>query len=1624
MRSKERVKPLGLFVVLLFLVSAASVGFIFKGGVAPPVKAEPNGPLVYLFKDEFGSVGLAQWTGYSDPPTFSSLYGYNSSSASFGSYGWISTHFSPGNQSTVYLTYYLSTVPGGTDFEASLASSDGSEILTVLVNGGEMFFSATVNGTAALTNYDAGKSVSNYVFHQITLETSNFSGGLNYQVFLDGSQVYMASIDYPSSSLSILKFDELGWGTTLSNVAVYEYLPNPFHYEGLDFQSLDSMTGGSVYLNGSLITGANQDSYVVVGDTANITAVPSQGYFFGGWALGNDSNLANPLYLKITETQFLIDNAIDIYWTFNKTVTVSGVNYLSDGNQWAESNATLAGDFAFFNATGVRHISIRVMWSCMEPTIGSINPTDLYNVKRVLQIAQEFGLLVDVTFWTQFGYSLGLPGYIHSYFDLIQNSTAQTLYLNYLALVVNDLKGYPVIESWAVMNEPWYNTPSQRAPFETFLASCYSRVKGLDPTRLVICRFTLSFTPASGLFSQEMYRVFDEFAVTVYLDPNNPGSLVYNSNWADWNQLVSDLNGLNQRLIVIEFGSNSTNNSYQEAYIAGLLTVFNSTGIVNLAYCWAWQTRPISGPTSESFNICGADDTARPAYTPLTWYPDLSLPGYLQVSPPSNPSNVTNPNPSPGNTTVTNPADPMPAFQSHIVPSYVLMNGSETDNWQVAVNSDYVLVIRNNVTASGSGYWLQISVWNDSSNSYGGDFVLNYVNASYVQINGVNNEPVHYLAVTGGEIDVYAFHSNESIVFVSGSNQVSGNGGGHGVYPSNSFPNLIETTNGDGNFTGGKVFYQLVPTWNLAAVLNNTHVVPASNVTAGDLWPISVSSDYELTVNDSLTGSSPALAVEVGGSQALASEMQLYLSGSTLSGSWSDGVLSPGLTVTGGVFEVYVFHSNDSIVFVSGSDRVSKSATFPSSWPTAIYTSLADGSVSGGSVSYQLDPILNDEILVTNLTTNYPSIEYNVPNGFGYMVANMFYEKNGSADLSSPVISGAFNLSGPWGPTEGVFYPSYSLEYANGSNLVIPNAWVFPFFPDPNGENETRVWTYSTITGRDGQGKNNVVSLASQTVYFDKIVVASKGVYPTRPSEGETVTFYWTFRSYLRPDLYFVNASPYDYVGVRVNGSEVENSATWNNVSKRWEYQARLPYVVGGSVNVNLTTDCWWTLLSLEGDLGLSANETVAVAGSLGSPTNQTTVTSPVTGENPWGIAEANNYDPNNPNPSGSVTYSALEVANIPANSGWESPQGNLTNTINGFLKFDLSGLPSDAVITGATIELSNAVNGLPANYVQFFGSSPYSTYPYSPPEYWVANSVNWDHQPEVSRPLGVFLVPGNNNGSETVFTENYSSPQITSWVQDSFFNGTPASFELVANNATLNDLLFALHSFGYGAVDPTLFVSYYLSGSPGGPPSSGFTAVITLNGPTICYLGTATSLSWTVRLNGYAVPIYEMTVTKNGVFFANVTESSRWLTMYSPSVASRQIFNVSGFSDPAGDGYTVTPLTVDWIASTGKHGGGGPVINNNSTTPTNSTKPTNSTTGPSKGTGGSGTAFSIGGFVTFASQVLPWWGWIIILLLICALCARAVYNWYNNKKRGPNPNRISESRPRLNARGGRRSRS
>ena len=198
-----------------------------------------------------------------------------------------------------------------------------------------------------------------------------------------------------------------------------------------------------------------------------------------------------------------------------------GVNYLSDGNRYYESDDILEKDFAFFKQNGISIISIRVMWISIESSPGNFRTEVINNYKRVLSMAEKYNLKVNIDFWSHF-HSFSTywrPNYVTSNRAIYLDNSIKQAWFNMVKYVVNQLNGYSAINSWAVMNEPFYDYSSDRVPMERFIVECADLIRSLD-NRPITCRFTVDYNPWNGLFDYDILDALDIVSITEYMSPD------------------------------------------------------------------------------------------------------------------------------------------------------------------------------------------------------------------------------------------------------------------------------------------------------------------------------------------------------------------------------------------------------------------------------------------------------------------------------------------------------------------------------------------------------------------------------------------------------------------------------------------------------------------------------------------------------------------------------------------------------------------------------------------------------------------------------------------------------------------------------------------------------------------------------------------------------------------------------------------------------------------------------------------------------------------------------------------------------------------------------------------------
>jgi len=276
----------------------------------------------------------------------------------------------------------------------------------------------------------------------------------------------------------------------------------------------------------------------------------------------------------------------------------SGLNYLSGSNRFYQEDSVTESDFAFFKANNISSLSIRIVWKSFVEDHDNVTS----NYKRILTIAEDYGLKVQFDFWTWFNESSPKPTFLTSVYDTIRNSTAKQLWLDFVSEVINEFKSYDCVESWTMMNEPLIKMPSDEALFYQCWNDQRTLMKSID-SRPVSIRFALGDSPWSGDFNKsEVFQLCDYIAINEYLDPSDESYTIKGGNWTMFNECVSDCENNHKPLVITEFGSDTGDDADKRMWYEQSLALFKSKGIQK-AYSWAWQT---TNPESERYSIAGS----------------------------------------------------------------------------------------------------------------------------------------------------------------------------------------------------------------------------------------------------------------------------------------------------------------------------------------------------------------------------------------------------------------------------------------------------------------------------------------------------------------------------------------------------------------------------------------------------------------------------------------------------------------------------------------------------------------------------------------------------------------------------------------------------------------------------------------------------------------------------------------------------------------------------------------------------------------------------------------------------------------------------------------------------------
>ena len=147
-----------------------------------------------------------------------------------------------------------------------------------------------------------------------------------------------------------------------------------------------------------------------------------------------------------------------------------GVNLVSNGNTYTEYQGPLALDnlLASFSSAGLKWISVRTVWSVIEPeAMGRYDDTIARNIGRIIDRASGHDIDVMLDFHTLFGIAdhqnwtypqwahAGPGGDQRGSIQIARDPETCRAYASMQQHIVGQLAGKPALKVISVVNEPW-----------------------------------------------------------------------------------------------------------------------------------------------------------------------------------------------------------------------------------------------------------------------------------------------------------------------------------------------------------------------------------------------------------------------------------------------------------------------------------------------------------------------------------------------------------------------------------------------------------------------------------------------------------------------------------------------------------------------------------------------------------------------------------------------------------------------------------------------------------------------------------------------------------------------------------------------------------------------------------------------------------------------------------------------------------------------------------------------------------------------------------------------------------------------------------------------------------------
>ena len=285
---------------------------------------------------------------------------------------------------------------------------------------------------------------------------------------------------------------------------------------------------------------------------------------------------------------------------------------------------------ASLSSAGLKWISVRVIWSVVEPdAMGQYDDIITRNIGRIIDRASSHDIDVMLDFHTLFGVAghqnwtypqwayAGPAGDQKGSIQIARDPRTRRAFASMQAHVVEQLKGWPALKVISVVNEPW-GRPDDIPDLNAMIGDLAAHTRLIARQKVAIrlaAGWSFTSRRADQRFDPSLATAFDVIGMNVYLDPNSETQDSGGASWTEVDNAAALVHGQQHLLWITEFGDDTSNDDQQAAYFTAAVKRMSPTADVMLG--WMWQ----SSKTEDTFNIAASWDRGRPSFHCLT-HPD------------------------------------------------------------------------------------------------------------------------------------------------------------------------------------------------------------------------------------------------------------------------------------------------------------------------------------------------------------------------------------------------------------------------------------------------------------------------------------------------------------------------------------------------------------------------------------------------------------------------------------------------------------------------------------------------------------------------------------------------------------------------------------------------------------------------------------------------------------------------------------------------------------------------------------------------------------------------------------------------------------------------------------------